>query len=199
MDQHNNIVFDKKNIKESDGFDSEKNNSNKYKILIIIVIVLVFILLIAGVIWWLISKEKEKETVVKEVTTEGSCGEIFTEDGKTEGIGPYSPVVEAKITGTFPKDKEICEWTVNGEDFGKSAPYGNYCIRYGLTFNHLGEYKISYKVAGFKNCPKEATLKITSLTPDETIRQAVAIQKLIDSGMTVEEIEAEENHMLRKY
>ncbi|MEI7690816.1 MAG: hypothetical protein WCI63_04305 [bacterium] len=158
-------------------------------------------LLIAGALWWWTSKEAEKKTQAEKAKAEAElgCGEITTEDGKYEGVGPYSPVVKAKIAGDYPKEQEICEWTVNGEYFGTSEPYGDYCIRYGLTFFHLGEYKVSYKVAGLNNCPKEKTLTITSLTPEETIRQKEAKQKLIDGGMTEAQIEAAENHMLRQY
>ena len=188
------------NTEQNKDNEADKNEGFKFsreKLFIIAALILALIVLVALVIWWFVDKDSEKKAA--EVNAAEGCGEITTEDGDTEGIGPYSPVVKAKISGDFPKDEEICEWTVNGEDFGKSVPYGEYCIRYGLTFYHLGEYKVSYKVAGLKNCPKEKTLKITSLTAEESIRQKEAIQKLIDSGMSEAEMEANENHMLRKY
>ena len=167
---------------------------------------IIVLLLIGGFVWWFVTKDKVNDTSNNtspsgtEVTVaEGSCGEIETEDGQFEGVGPYSPVVKAKINGKLPKDQKICEWTVNGEDFGKTAPYGDYCIRYGLTFYHMEEYKISYTVAGLKDCPKEKTLKVTSLTPEESVRQTAALQKLKDAGMTDEEIKKAENHKMIQY
>lgn len=191
----------KTNYNDVENIEVADTSSNRKKLLLIIGLVLVLVLIILALCWWWFSKktdEKAQEAKAK-AEAESGCGDITTEDGKYEGVGPYYPVVMAKISGNYPKEQEVCEWTVNGEDFGKSEPYGDYCIRYGLTFYHLGEYKVSYKVAGLKNCPKEKILKITSLTPEESARQKAAIQKLIDAGWSEEQLEAAKNHMLRKY
>jgi len=183
------------------GAEASELGPSRKKLFIVIGVILALLLLIVGAVWWWISKEAERKTQAEKAKTEAEsgCGEITTEDGKYEGVGPYSPVVIAKISGNYPKGQEICEWTVNGEDFGKSEPYGDYCIRYGLTFYHIEDYIISYKVNGLKNCPKSKTLRITSLTPEEDKRQKEALQTLLNSGLSKEEIEATENHKMRQY
>ena len=194
-------MFGKTKTNDNEDMGVSETGSSRKKIFIIIGIILAFLLIIGGEFWWWTSKEAEKKTQAEKAKAEAEsgCGEITTEDGKYEGAGPYSPVVMAKISGNYPKGQEICEWTVNGEDFGKSEPYGEYCIRYGLTFYHKEDYTISYKVNGLKNCPKSKTLKVTSLTPEEDKRQKEALQKLLNSGLSPEEIEAAENHKMRQY
>jgi len=144
---------------------SKENKTRRPTTLIVLVVVLV--LLVAFGFWFFgqiyNKKNSDKETSTQKNSDEG-CGPLIVEDGKVTGLAPFSPVVKAKIVGSFAKDKEVCHWTVNGQDYGTSKPYGDYCIRYGLTFRNVGDYKISYKVDGLKNCPQEITLKVTGLT-----------------------------------
>ena len=169
--------------------------------ILLIVFIVVLILAICGFVWWYFRDKKIKEDAqkaeIKAIASEG-CGEIVTEDGKTEGMAPWAPVVKAKITGDFPKDTEICHWIVNGEDLGKYKPYGDYCVLYDLDLIQLGYYKVVFTVDGLKNCPKEKILKVTSLDEKETLEQAEIIKK-IEAGATVEEIELLESHKIRKY
>jgi len=170
-----------------------KASKNKSIFIIILIVCLIFILLAVGafLIWQTYYKDINKNNSFNQKTTQSDCGSLITEDGKTSGLAPYSPVVKAKIVGTFPKDKAICHWTVNGEDYGTSQPYGDYCIRYGLTFYNVGDYKISYKVDGLENCTNETTLKVTGVTEAEA-KRIIEIKK---SGMrpeTREEVEANE-------
>ena len=132
-------------------------------ILLTAVLIIVVVTTIGFFSYWYFG-DKNKNVVKKPSIETQGCGELVTEDGKIKGTIPYSPVVKAKIIGNYQKDAEVCQWTINGNDFGTSKPYGDYCIRYGLTFYNVGEYKISYKVAGLENCPKTITLKIPGMT-----------------------------------
>ncbi|MDD5693551.1 MAG: hypothetical protein WC437_02935 [Patescibacteria group bacterium] len=158
-------------------------NQLKGKKQLVLLVAILIIVVFAAVIffgYWYLRDKKETKTA----KSNQSCGELVTEDGKKEGLAPYSPVVKAKISGNFDPSKEICQWSVNGKDYGKSKPYGDYCIRYGLTFYNIGDYKITNKIEGQENCPTETTLKVTGLTDAEKARQ-LTIKK---SGMTAEDI-----------
>ena len=144
-----------------------KKTKKLYFVILLAGLFMILVLVSAVLLWYLDQDTNNQKS--KQVATEG-CGPLVTEDSKIEGLSPYSPVVKAKISGEFPKDQEVCQWTINGKDYGTSRPYGNYCIRYGLTFHNIGDYKISYKVNGLENCPKETTLKVTGLSEAEKAR-----------------------------
>ena len=137
--------------------------------------VLVILLVVVGVFfiwrWWDKRGDKLVQSPGLESTEMTGCGEIIVEGNKKNGLSPFSPVLKAKITGNFNKDKEVCNWTVNGKNHVNSQPYNEYCILYGLTLYNVGDYRIGYKVNGLINCPKEVTLKVTGLTEKEKARQ----------------------------
>ncbi|MEI7690867.1 MAG: hypothetical protein WCI63_04575 [bacterium] len=182
--------------------DSENNKPRfSLKTILVILLIMIMILTVAGFVWWYFKAKATKVNVEKTATeeiAENGCGKIVTEDGKTEGMAPWQPIVKARITGIISKDKEICHWVVNGEDLGNYKPYGDYCTLYDLDFIQLGYYKVSLDVEGLENCPKDILLKVTSLDKKETDEQAKIIEK-IEAGATVEEIELLESHKIRKY
>ena len=188
---------DNMNLSES---ETDKSRFSLKKILVIILFLVIFSAAV-GFVWWYFKAKKTKVAADKPITeeiVENGCGKLVTEDGKTEGMAPWQPIVKARITGIIPKNKEICHWVVNGEDLGNYKPYGDYCILYDLDFIQLGYYKVSLDVAGLENCPKDILLKVTSLNKKETDEQAKIIEK-IEAGATVEEIELLESHKIRKY
>lgn len=193
------MVSDNENI----NLDESKNNKSSfsYKKIGVLILLIVLILLVVGFVWWYNQDKKAKDAAKKsalETAAEKGCGKIYSIDGETEGMSPWNPIVKAKLTGNFPKDKEICHWTVNDEDLGYYKPYGEYCVLYDLNFIQLGYYKVSLDVDGLENCPKEILLKVTSLNQKETEEQAKIIEK-IEAGATVEEIELLESHKIRRY
>jgi len=156
-------------VDQGNNKNDRKTKSKKVYIGILLVGLFLIILVLFGMIWWYSGQNVKNQKSKESVNT--GCGSLVTEDGKTSGLAPYSPVVKAKIVDSLPKDEAICQWTINGEDYGKSKPEGDYCIRYGLDFYRVGEYKVSYRVVGLENCSKEITLKVTGLSALEEARQ----------------------------
>ena len=119
-------------------------NRNKGKgqlVLLTAILIIVVVTTVGFFSYWYFGDKSNKKVETKTSNEIQGCGELVTEDGKTKGTIPYSPIVKAKITGNYQKDVEVCQWTINGNDFGTSKPYGDYCIRYGLTFYMLGSIK----------------------------------------------------------
>lgn len=160
-------------------------NQIRLSVLLVILILLVIAAAVTAYFWYNNEQKTEKVT-----TAATACGALITEDGKTSGVGPYQPDVKAKITGNYQKDAEVCQWTLNGSDFLKSKPYGEYCAYYGLKLNTVGEYKVSYKVIGQEDCAGSVALRVTGLTAEEEKIQE-AIKK---AGQTAEDTKLKEEY-----
>ena len=140
---------------------AKKTVNMRRHVLLIILLVLLIILTVS--VFWYIYKNNEK---TKKVTTK-SCGTLTTADGKTEGLAPYQPVLVGKVNLDDKYGIQYCQWSYNGNDFGKTILSQGKCTREGLSFSNVGTYKVSYKAPFKGDCNSEITLKVTGLSEAE--------------------------------
>ncbi len=155
---------------------------NRKKILIVVVVIIVVIVL---ALFYFYFKDELKLSRDNSGENQTTCGKLVTTEGQTEGLAPFKPMVKAKIDGNYDSQSRVCLWEVNGQNFGTSQPEDGYCVRAGLVFYNVGDYKVKLTVDGSKKCSEEMTLKVTDLT-EEQKKVELEIKR---SGQTPEDIE----------
>ncbi|MDD5693542.1 MAG: hypothetical protein WC437_02920 [Patescibacteria group bacterium] len=175
----------KENIDENEKIESTvvetpKKPANIRRIVLLLILLVIVALLAVFVFWYMNNNGTKKVTVTNKTK---SCGTLTTEDGKTEGLAPYKPVMVATIDGEKTDKIQYCQWSYNDNDLGKTMLYQGECVRDGLNFSNIGVYKVKYSVVG-TNCQTEATLKVTGLSEAEKAE----LLKIKTSGVKSEDL-----------